>query len=200
MICSKNIQISALIIAVISLSGCYLEQGKLHFAELNLDPIVVYEMAAPETTIYCLAEGNIPSGDRLALMHKQSMAFVEKNPEKANWGELVCLALAEDATLSQMKETINVLQLVIAVRPKHQGPPRAYKKIVEQRIRFRQTIENQKAEMHELRHVHEQEIIAYKEIISNQINKTSVEKEKVKELEQQVQKLKEIELLLQPKP
>ena len=134
MICSKNIQITALIIAVTSLSGCYLEQGKLHFAELNLDPIVVYEMAAPETTIYCLAEGNIPSGDRLALMHKQSMVFVEKNPEKANWGELVCLALAEDATLSQMKETINVLQLVIAVRPKHQGPPRAYKKIIEQSI------------------------------------------------------------------
>ena len=91
-------------------------------------------MSPLETTVYCVAEGDFPSGDILEEMHRQSFQQVENNPEMADWGELVCLSLSEHATVKQMKETINVLLLVLASRQDLRGAVRGFKKLLEQKI------------------------------------------------------------------
>lgn len=185
--------------------GCHLEQGKLHFDELKLNPITVYAMKPLETTIYCVADGAFPSGELLEEMHRESFEQVENNPEEANWGELVCLSLSEHATVEQMNETINVLLLVLNARDDLRGAVRGFKRLLEQKVKmvektekYQKILEEEAEDKKELISAYEDRINIYelKLILAKQA--TAKEAEKVLDLEQQVRKLKEVELLLQP--
>ena len=188
-----------LIITGMTMSGCHLEQGKLYFDELNFDPIGVYKMAPMETAVYCFAEDNNKTDQELEKMHIGALETVEKNPETGNWGQLVCLALSEQATIKQIKETINTLQLVIAVKHQQSNPARSFKKLLEQKLRLKQDIA-QGVKTIELEKEHSARIESnYKKEIEKQKAVTAVQKSRVSELEKKVKKLQEIELLLHPK-
>ena len=196
---------ACLSLTMLFLSGCHLEQGKLHFDKLNLNPITVYAMKPLETTIYCVAEGDFPSGEILEEMHRQSYQQIENNPEEADWGVLVCLALSEQATVKQMKETINVLLLVLAARKDSRGAVRGFKKLLEQKIRlvneiakYQQMLENEEIDRKILVSSYEDKMNMYELKLILERQATAKEAEKVRDLEQQVHKLKEVELLLQP--
>jgi hypothetical protein len=187
------------------LGGCHLEQGKLHFDELNLNPITVYSMKPLETTIYCVADGDLPSGNMLEQMHRESFEQVENNPEEANWGELVCLSLAEQATVEQMKETINVLVLVLAARDDLRGTVRGFKKLLEQKVRvveesekYQQMLVDEANDKKAVISAYEDRMNIYELKLILEKQATAKQAEKVEDLEQQVRKLKEVELLLQP--
>lgn len=194
-----------LTVLTLFLSGCHLEQGKLHFDELHLNPITVYAMKPLETTIYCVAEGDFPSGDILEQMHRESFEQVENNPEEANWGELVCLSLSEHATVEQMKKTINVLLLVLAARDDLRGAVRGFKKLLEQRVsvaeeiaEYQQMLVDEANDKKAVISAYEDRINIYELKLILEKQATAKQAEKVEDLEQQVQKLKEVELLLQP--
>ncbi len=194
-----------LTVLTLFLGGCHLEQGKLHFDELHLNPITVYAMKPLETTIYCVAEGDFPSGDILEQMHRESFEQVENNPEEANWGELVCLSLSEHATVEQMKETINVLLLVLATRDDLRGAVRGFKKLLEQKVsvaeeiaEYQQMLVDEANDKKAVISAYEDRINIYELKLILEKQATAKQAEKVEDLEQQVQKLKEVELLLQP--
>lgn len=187
------------------LGGCHMEQGKLHFDQLKLNPITVYAMKPLETTIYCVADGDFPSGNMLEQMHRESFEQVEKNPEETNWGELVCLSLSEQATIEQMKETINALVLVLASRDDLRGVVRGFKKLLEQKVTAAEEIEKYQQMLVDEENDKKAVISAYEDRMNIYELKLILEKqatakqaEKVEDLEQQVRKLKEVELLLQP--
>lgn len=197
--------VTCLTVLTLFLGGCHLEQGKLHFDELNLNPITVYAMKPLETTIYCVAEGDVPSGDILEQMHRESFDQVENNPEKADWGELVCLSLSEHATVKQMKETINVLLLVLATREDLRGAVRGFKRLLEQKVRMvgeleksQQMFEDEKNDKKAVISSYEDKMNIYELKLILERQATAEQREKVYTLEQQVRKLKEVELLLQP--
>lgn len=197
--------VTCLTVLTLFLGGCHLEQGKLHFDELNLNPITVYAMKPLETTIYCVAEGDVPSGDILEQMHRESFDQVENNPEKADWGELVCLSLSEHATVKQMKETINVLLLVLATREDLRGAVRGFKRLLEQKVRMvgelensQQIFEDEKNDKKAVISSYEDKMNIYELKLILERQATAEQREKVYTLEQQVRKLKEVELLLQP--
>lgn len=197
--------VTCLTVLTLFLTGCHLEQGKLHFDELNLNPITVYAMKPLETTIYCVAEGDFPSGDILEQMHRESFDQVDNNPEKADWGELVCLSLSEHATVKQMKETINVLLLVLATRNDLRGAVRGFKRLLEQKVRMvgelensQQMFEDEKNDKKAVISSYEDKMNIYELKLILERQATAKQAEKVYTLEQQVQKLKEVELLLQP--
>lgn len=194
-----------LTVLTLFLGGCHLEQGKLHFDELKLNPITVYAMKPLETTIYCVAEGDFPSGDILEQMHRESFDQVENNPEEANWGELVCLSLSDHATVEQMKETINVLLLVLAAREDLRGAVRGFKKLLEIKVRaaeeiakYQQMLEDEGNDKKAVIAAYEDRMNIYELKLILEKQATAKQAEKVEDLEQQVQKLKEVELLLQP--
>ena len=197
--------VTCLTVLTLFLGGCHLEQGKLHFDELNLNPITVYAMKPLETTIYCVAEGDVPSGDILEQMHRESFDQVENNPEKADWGELVCLSLSEHATVKQMKETINVLLLVLAAREDLRGAVRGFRRLLEQKVRMvgeleksQQMFEDEKNDKKAVISSYEDKMNIYELKLILERQATAEQREKVYTLEQQVRKLKEVELLLQP--
>lgn len=197
--------VTCLTILTLFLGGCHLEQGKLHFDELHLNPITVYAMKPLETTIYCIADGDFPSGDILEQMHRESFEQVENNPEKANWGELVCLSLSEHATVKQMKETINVLLLVLNSRDDLRGAVRGFKRLLEQKVKMvgeleksYQIYEEEKEDKKAVISAYEDKINIYEVKLILERQATAEQAKKVDELEQQVRKLKEVELLLQP--
>ncbi len=201
----SRVMTPCLLITMLFLGGCHLEQGKLHFDKLNLNPITVYAMSPLETTIYCVAEGDFPSGDILEEMHRQSFQQIENNPELADWGELVCLSLSEHATVKQMKETTNVLLLVLASRQDLRGAVRGFRKLLIQKIALVNEIEKHRQMLEEGAEQKKALISSYEDRMNMYELKLILEKqaaaeqaEKVKELELQVQKLKEVELLLQP--
>ena len=195
---NKLTLVSILLVVAASTSGCYLEGGKLHFDELNLNPITVYSMKPPETAIYCIADGKIPSGAVLQRMHEESLAQVENNPEEADWGELVCLALSEQATLEQLKETSNALVLVMATRKDMRGAARVFRKLVETMITEREKIESEQARNQESEVELEQVITLYEKKLGIFREELTEKTEQIISLEKQVQKLKEVELLIQP--
>ena len=190
--------LSILLVGVVSTTGCHLEGGKLHFDELNLNPITVYSMKPPETAIYCIADGKIPSGAVLERMHEESLAQIENNPEEADWGELVCLALADQATLKQMKETSNALVLVMATRKDMRGAARGFRKLVETKIKDREKIEREQVRNEEAELELEQVISLYEKKLGIFRDELTEKTEQIISLEKQVQKLKEVELLIQP--
>ena len=197
--------VTCLTVLTLFLGGCHLEQGKLHFDELNLNPITVYAMKPLETTIYCVAEGDVPSGDILEQMHRESFDQVENNPEKADWGELVCLSLSEHATVKQMKETINVLLLVLAAREDLRSAVRGFRRLLEQKVRMvgeleksQQMFEDEKNDKKAVISSYEDKMNIYELKLILERQATAEQREKVYTLEQQVRKLKEVELLLQP--
>ena len=156
-------------------------------------------------TIYCVAEGDVPSGDLLEQMHRESFDQVENNPEKADWGELVCLSLSEHATVKQMKETINVLMLVLATRDDLRGAVRGFKRLLEQKVRMageleksQQMFEDEKNDKKAVISSYEDKMNIYELKLILERQATAKQAEKVYTLDQQVQKLKEVELLLQP--
>lgn len=194
-----------LLITMLFLSGCRLEQGKLHFDKLNLNPITVYAMRPLETAIYCVAEGDFPSGDILEQMHRQSFQQIENNPEEADWGELVCLSLSEHATVKQMKETTNVLLLVLASRQDSRGAVRGFKKLLEQKIaliteieKYQQMLDEEAKDKKALISSYEDKMNMYELKVILEKKAAVKQEEKIRDLEQQVQKLKDVELLLQP--
>ena len=182
----------------ISLSGCYLEQGKLHFDELNLNPISVYSMKPLETAIYCIADGNIPSGNELREMHLQSLQQVESDPEEADWGELVCLALSEQATIEQVKETKHAMVLVIAARKDLRGAARGFKKLIDQKIEILESFKNYETQIGSLENEARESAATYDYEIQRISSEVFDREEKIELLENQVRELKEVELLLQP--
>ena len=195
----KNLAAVITMFSALVISGCYMKQGKLYFDELNLDPITIYNMASLETTIYCLTEGDLPTGKRLERMHREAKKEVEQYPENNNWGRLVCLSLAEGATEKQILETINTLQLVIAVRHHQAEPARGFKKLLEQKLSFLQAIEKEQQNLDEEKTRYAAEEAVLKKEVTRQKELQAAEKEKVKRLESKVQRLQEIEMLLHPK-
>ena len=184
--------------ATMSLSGCYLEQGKLHFEELNLNPISVYSMKPLETAIYCIADGNIPTGTELKDMHLQSLQQVESNPEEADWGELVCLSLSEQATIEQVKETKHAMVLVIAARKDLRGAARGFKKLIDQKIEILESFQNYETQIGSLEKDARDTAVTYDNKIQRITSEVVDRDEKIEILENQVRELKEVELLIQP--
>jgi len=184
-------------------AGCHLEQGKIYFDELGLDPITVYKMAPLERTVFCLAESDDASGYDLGRMHANALARLEASPENADWSELVCLALHKEAGTGQIRETINALTLILAVQPKINHPARGFKLILEQRLEL---LERIVAEQQSCKATIAGNAAASAKDISACTLRESAQKaqlaelqEKIGTLEQQVRKLKEVELILHPK-
>jgi len=135
-------------------------------------------------------------------MHRQSYQQVENNPDEADWGELVCLSLSENATKQQMRETSNVLLLVLAARNDSRGAVRGFKNILDQRVRKLDEIEDYQQKLVQDTAEQENLITKYEEQLEDERQKarefTRKQGEKITDLEQQVQKLKDVELLLTP--
>ena len=213
-----NMRTFLVVLVLVLLNGCYLEQGRLHFEELGLNPIVVYKMEPLETAVYCLAEGEVPTGRDFDKMFRESMKAIESDPENVNWGELACLAMSGEANKEQLREAVNVFQLIIAINPKRPGVPRAFKRMVEQEIEDFEQIEKLAAEIEDKKkknveavEKHKKEIAdterMYKQKVYNleqEIGRLEIElvekKKDIQNLELQIKKLKEVEMLLQSKP
>jgi len=195
----KPVTVSIIFIIIALLSGCHLEQGKIYFDELRLDPITVYKMSPFERAIYCLSEAHIPKDQAFEDLFQRTTAVVEEQPETADWSEVVCLSLSDEASIEHMQKTINTLQLVLAVQPRESHPARGFKKILEQRLALYERIDDG---LHNLsKEQQERDLLAldYEAEIKELMLEIRNQREKIKTLDQQVQKLKEVELMLTPK-
>ena len=213
-----NMKTFLVVLVVILLNGCYLEQGRLHFEELGLNPIVVYKMEPLETAVYCLAEGDVPAGRDFDKMFRESKKAIESDPENVNWGELACLSISGEASKEQLKEAVNVFQLIIAINPKRPGVPRAFKRMIEQDIKDLENKEKLAAEVEEIkvkkveaeeslrkeiadnRKIYKQELYNLEQEIGRLEIELVEKKKDIQNLELQIKKLKEVEMLIQSKP
>lgn len=187
-----------LLAAAVLFGSCHLEQGKLHFDELKLDPITVYKMAPLERTVFCLAEAEIPEEGSFRQMHARALIEVEDNPEMADWSKLVCLSLNEQASSDQIKETLHALQLVLSVQPHKTNPVRGFKKILEQEIVLYNRLEESAENLNKEKKQGVQQAATYEAEIQKMKNRVKQQRGKIETLTKQVRELKEVELLLQP--
>lgn len=179
-------------------SGCHLERGKLYFDEVGLDPITLYKMAPLERTVYCLAEINSEVGPAFENMHATALEAVRDNPEQADWSELVCLSLSGEADTTQLRQTVNTLDLVLSVHPQQSHPVLGFRRITQQRVELYDLLHDKHLQIEILKQNNvEQEAIHDRFIKSNDQIRQEQER-KIVELEEQVRKLKEVELLLHP--
>lgn len=195
----KPFRLSALLIILALMGGCHLEQGKIYFDELSLDPITVYKMSPFERVVYCLSEARIPKDQAFEDLFQRTTAVVEEQPETADWSEVVCLSLSDEATVEHMRKVINTLQLVLAVQQRESHPARGFKKILEQRLALYEQIDD--GLLHLSKEQQERDLLAldYEAEIKELMQEIRNQREKIESLDQQVQKLKEVELMLTPK-
>jgi hypothetical protein len=104
-----------------------------------------------------------------------------------------------------MRETINVLLLVLNSRKDSRGAIRGFKKLLEQKVEmvreiegYQQALVEKDDERKALISSYEDRMNMYELKLILERKETSKQAEKVRDLEQQIQKLKEVELLLQP--
>ncbi len=181
-------------------SGCHLEQGKLYFDEIGLDPITVYKMAPLERTVYCLTEIKHEVGSSFADMHANALAEVRNNPEQADWSELVCISLSGEATPGQLRQTVDTLDTVLALQSKQSNPIRGFQRIMQARLELYDQIEKQSSLIELLRLEQAEQTATMHRTGKEHEQITNELQDRIHRLEQQVRKLKEVELLLHPKP
>jgi len=196
---NKNPWYLTLIILVSLSSGCHLEQGKLYFDEVGLDPITLYKMAPLERTVYCLAEINSEVGPTFANMHAVALEAVRVNPEQADWSELVCLSLSGETDLGQLRQTVNTLDLVISVQPQQSHPVRGFRMITQKRVELYDQLDEKHLQIELLKQNNVEQEAAHDRFIKSNEQIHQEQQRKIIVLEQQVRKLKEVELLLHPK-
>ncbi len=188
-----------LVFILIIMTGCRLERGKVYFDELGLDPITVYTVSPLKSALYCLAEEDISGDERWLARYREELEKVKAHPERENWGRLVCLAFSDRSTIVQLRETIRALQLIIAAGHTQVNGACAFKKLLEEKMRLQQKIAAAATTKKNLEKEHEKALRYCREEIGKGYAAISVEKMRVRELEDKVRKLQEIELMLHPK-
>ena len=190
--------IGILMLAIIS-SSCHLEQGKLYFDEVGLDPITVYKMAPLERTVYCLTEADGEVGPDFERMHAAALEKVRNNPEHGDWSELVCLSLSGEINQGQLRQTVDTLDLVLSVQPQQSNPVRGFKRIMEMRLALYAQLDKKRMQVETLKQKNVEQATALDRYVKKHEHIQNEQRKKIGQLEQQVRKLKEIELLLHPK-
>lgn len=191
-------RLALLLILGILFNGCHLEQGKLYFDKLGLDPITVYKMAPLEKTIFCLVEADNRSVENYDYLHSHALRELQNNPQ-GDWSELVCLSLSDQAEPWQISQTVRVLGIVEDAQSQPSNPVTGFIDLMQDRLALydkiaatQEKLVGSEQQLEETAQANEQDQTAYKMQIQEQ-NK------KILQLEQQVRELKEIELLLHPK-
>ncbi|MCB2214853.1 MAG: hypothetical protein KQH59_02195 [Desulfobulbaceae bacterium] len=198
-----KIGVILLLIAAGLTAGCHLESGQRLLAELGLDAVSLAALPPPQRALACVAETD---GNTLASFrqeHAAALAAFQRNPAVEDWSGLVCLALSSQAQAGQIKETIDVLEVALAARgDRRYDPLLGFHTLLKQRHdalawhaeenrHWQARLAAQQAQV-------EQQQISYEEQLT-EARRLAAEKEKqVETLEQQVRKLKEVELMLQP--
>ena len=157
----------------------------------------------PERTLACVAETD---GKTLASFrdeHATALRALEHAPAGGDWSGLVCLALSSQAQAEQIKETIDVLEAALADRgDRRYDPLLGFYTLLKQRYdalswqaeeysHWQAQLAAQQAQIEQLHSDYEQQLA--------EARRLATEKEdQIEALEQQVRKLKEVELMLQP--
>ncbi len=191
--------LAGMVLLVTILSACHLEQGKLFFDKVGLDPITVYNMAPLERTVYCLAEIKEDVGPAFEIMHAKALAEVRNDPEQADWSELVCLSLSGEASPWQLEQTVDTLDRVLALQSKQHNSLGGFQRILQVRLNLYEQIEKQSLQIEQLRKEQAKQIADADRAAKRHEQLTNELQNRINELEQQVRKLKEVELLLHPK-
>jgi cell division protein FtsL len=156
-------------------------------------------MSPFERTVYCLSEAHIPQDQAFEDLFQRTTAVVEEQPETADWSEVVCLALSDEASVEHMQMTINTLQLILAVQQRKSHPARGFKKILEQRLTLYEQIDDGLLNLSNEQQERDLLALDYEAEIKELMQEVSNQRKKIESLDQQVQKLKEVELMLTPK-
>ena len=186
-------------LAAVAAGGCHLEQGKLYFDEIGLDPITVYSMAPLEKTVFCLVEAKDKQVQNFDYMYNMAVQEVAGNPASADWSELVCLSLADEAKPEQLRQTVEVLDRVEAAQPQRSHPVTGFRNLLEQRLALHAEIAKNQQRLEEMEQDMVKNSVLYEANVANQRRLAEEQRKKIGLLEQQVRELKEIELLLHPK-
>jgi hypothetical protein len=192
-----------LLVAAGLTGGCHLESGQRLLSELGLDAVSLAALPPPQRALACVAETD---GNTLASFRQEyaaALAAFRRDPAGEDWSGLVCLALSSQAQAEQIEETIDILEVALAARgDRRYDPLLGFYTLLKQR---HDTLawsaeENRhwQAQLAAQQAQAEQQRISYEEQLA-EVRRLAAEKEKqVETLEQQVRKLKEVELMLQP--
>ncbi len=199
---TKKIIMFPLLLAAALTLGCHLESGQRLLAEMGLDTRLA-ALPPPERTLACVAEAD---GNTLASFrdeHGRALATLRRDPAGGDWSGLVCLALSSQAQAEQIKETIDVIEKALAARgDRRYDPLLGFYTILKQRYdglawqaeenrHWQAQLAAQQAQAEQVRGDYEKQLA--------EARRLAAEKEsQVEALEQQVRKLKEVELMLQP--
>jgi hypothetical protein len=198
-----KIRIYVLAIATVLSGGCHLESGQRLLAELGLDSQSLSTLPPAERTLACIAETD---GNTLASFrdeHATSLTAFQRDPANGDWSGLVCLALSSQAEAGQIKQTIEALDVAIAARGERQHDPLfGFYTILKQRYHalawhdeenryWQAQLAAQQVHFQQMHGNFEERLAAAERLAAEK-------QEQVYTLEQQVRKLKEVELMLQP--
>jgi len=199
---TMKITMFPLLIAAGLTLGCHLESGQRLLAEMGLDTRLA-ALPPPERTLACVAEAD---GNTLASFrdeHGMALATLRRDPAGGDWSGLVCLALSSQAQAEQIKETIDVIEGALAARSdRRYDPLLGFYTLLKQRYdalawqaeenrHWQAQLAAQQAQAEQVRNGYEKQLA--------EARRLAAEKEsQVEALEQQVRKLKEVELMLQP--
>jgi len=199
---TMKIAMFPLLIAAGLTLGCHLESGQRLLAEMGLDTRLA-ALPPPERTLACVAEAD---GNTLASFrdeHGMALATLRRDPASGDWSGLVCLALSSQAQAEQIKETIDVIEGALAARSdRRYDPLLGFYTLLKQRYdalawqaeenrHWQAQLAAQQAQAEQVRNGYEKQLA--------EARRLAAEKEsQVEALEQQVRKLKEVELMLQP--
>ena len=199
---TMKIAMFPLLIAAGLTLGCHLESGQRLLAEMGLDTRLA-ALPPPERTLACVAEAD---GNTLASFrdeHGMALATLRRDPASGDWSGLVCLALSSQAQAEQIKETIDVIEGALAARSNRRYDPLlGFYTLLKQRYdalawqaeenrHWQAQLAAQQAQAEQVRNGYEKQLA--------EARRLAAEKEsQVEALEQQVRKLKEVELMLQP--
>jgi hypothetical protein len=199
---TMKIAMFPLLIAAGLTLGCHLESGQRLLVEMGLDTRLA-ALPPPERTLACVAEAD---GNTLASFrdeHGMALATLRRDPAGGDWSGLVCLALSSQAQAEQIKETIDVIEGALAARSdRRYDPLLGFYTLLKQRYdalawqaeenkHWQAQLAAQQAQAEQVRNGYEKQLA--------EARRLAAEKEsQVEALEQQVRKLKEVELMLQP--
>ncbi|MBE0584121.1 MAG: hypothetical protein IH612_10235 [Desulfofustis sp.] len=198
----KN-RIIVLALATLLSGGCHLESGQRLLAELGLDSQSLSTLPPAERTLACIAETD---GNTLASFRDEyttSLTAFQRDPVNGDWSGLVCLALSNQAEAEQIRQTIETLDVAIAARREGRYDPLfGFYTILKQRYNalawhgeenryWQAQLAAQQAHFQLLNGNLEERLAAAERLAAEK-------QEQVHTLEQQVRKLKEVELMLQP--
>ncbi len=178
-------------LSLFSMSGCHFEQGKLYLG--NADVVTLPDFRGEVAKAHdCLVANVNMTKDEFIGKFEEKLAQSKIDENWKYWGGLVCLALNEHASQDQIGKT--VLLLTDYIEPGHRG----HKDLEAMTLILKKKLDNMIA-LQSIQH------IANKEKKQNMIQKVECELELlaqrkvIKDLEEQVQKLKEIEKMIENK-